>query len=88
MNLTHDVFVSRLRDCLRVCGFQPMLYSGHSFRRGGCTMSFEAGLTLVDIKMRGDWRSQAFEKYLHIPIEKVFAAARALSECVAEQSSV
>jgi hypothetical protein len=87
VNLTHSVFVSRLRACLRRCGYDPMLYSGHSFRRGGCTMSYEAGLSLVDIKMRGDWRSHAFERYVHVPVEKIFAAARSLSECVSKQCS-
>jgi hypothetical protein len=85
--LTHSVFVTRLRKCLRLCGFEPMLYSGHSFRRGSCTMSFEAGLSIIDIKMRGDWRSHAFERYIHVPQEMIFSAARALSNCVANQGT-
>jgi hypothetical protein len=87
VSLTHSVFVSRLRACLRRCGVNPMLYSGHSFRRGGCTMSYEAGLSLVDIKMRGDWRSSAFERYVHVPVENIFPAARSMSECVSKQCS-
>jgi hypothetical protein len=85
MSLTHSVFVTRLRSCLRLCGVEPSSYSGHSFRRGGCTMSFEAGLSLIDIKMRGDWKSHAFERYIHVPQEMVFSAARALSTCAANQ---
>jgi hypothetical protein len=84
--LTHSVFVKKLRNCLSACGYDPTVYSGHSFRRGGCTLSFEAGLGVMDIKMRGDWRSNAFERYLHIPSEKIFASARAISNCVANQS--
>jgi hypothetical protein len=84
--LTHSVFVARLRKCLGICGFDPSVYSGHSFRRGGCTLSYEAGLGVMDIKMCGDWRSNAFERYLHIPTEKVFASACAISNCVADQS--
>jgi hypothetical protein len=63
VSLTHSVFVSRLRACLHCCGVDPMLYSGHSFRRGGCTMSYEAGLSLVDIKMRWDWRTCCMVKF-------------------------
>jgi hypothetical protein len=84
--LTHSVFVARLRKLLKLCGYDPALYSGHSFRRGGCTLSFEAGLSLVDIKLRGDWRSHAFERYLFVSPEKIFASARAFSNCVAHQS--
>jgi hypothetical protein len=87
-SLAHGIFVSRLRNCLRLCGFEPMSYSGHSFRRGGCTMSFEAGLSIIDIKMRGDWRSHAFERYIHIPQEMIFSAARTLSTCAANQSTI
>ena len=87
LSLTHKLFVTRLRSLLSICGFEPTSYSGHSFRRGGCTISYEAGLSLIDIKLRGDWKSHAFERYLHVPMERVFASAQALSSCVANKSS-
>ena len=34
--LTHYVFVGGLKHCLRAIGVDASLYSGHSFRRGGC----------------------------------------------------
>ena len=76
---THATFVSRLKSCLAKIGISPESYSGHSFRRGGCSLCFEAGLGVTDIKLRGDWRSQSFERYLFVPAASVFRSAVALS---------
>ena len=78
-SLTHSIFVSKLRHLLGLLGYPPAKYSGHSFRRGGCTACYQAGLSLTEIKLRGDWKSQAFEQYLFIPAESVFEGARLLS---------
>jgi len=47
---------------------------------GGCSLCFAAGMGVTDIKLRGDWRSQCFEKYLHIPASAVFRGAMAMSD--------
>jgi hypothetical protein len=80
MSLTHASFVLKLRQLLARLNYRPSDYSGHSFRRGGCTFCFEAGIDIMEIKLRGDWKSQAFERYLHIPAKMVFKSAIALSK--------
>jgi hypothetical protein len=80
--ITHATFVSKLRSLLSLCGFDPSKYSGHSFRRGGCSLCYQAGLSLIEIKRRGDWRSQAFERYIHVPADTIFQAACALAQFV------
>jgi hypothetical protein len=77
---THADFVAYLRLNLKRLGFAPGTYSGHSFRRGGCSACFQAGLTITDIKLRGDWWSQSFEKYLYVPASAVYKSARALAD--------
>ena len=42
------------------------MYSGHSFRRGGATRAFELGLSIPEIKVRGDWKSAAVNEYVVI----------------------
>ena len=81
--LSHTVFVKRLKVILGTLGFPASEYSGHSFRRGGCTFCFRAGLSLTEIKLRGDWKTQAFERYLHVPASTVFHGAYVMSEFVA-----
>lgn len=62
--ITHAAFVSYLRDCLQKLGLNPNDYSGHSFRRGGCSYALECGLPTELIKLQGDWASNAYEKYI------------------------
>ena len=77
---THADFVSCLRSYLVKLGFDPSTYSGHSFRRGGCSACFEAGLSITEIKLRGDWKSQSFERYLYVPVSAVYNSARVLAD--------
>jgi hypothetical protein len=49
--LTHSSFVKRMRNGLIAVGISPGEYSGHSLRRGGCTLCFAAGMSIVDIKL-------------------------------------
>jgi hypothetical protein len=79
-SMVHSEFVVRLRRGLSAVGLDEKSYSGHSLRRGGCTLCFAAGLGIVDIKQRGDWRSLAFERYVHVPTSHIFASARVISE--------
>jgi hypothetical protein len=78
--ITHTSFVVKLRCLLTRCGFDSGKYSGHSFRRGGCTLCFRAGLSLIEIKRRGDWRSQVFERYIHVPTDAIFRSACILAQ--------
>jgi hypothetical protein len=50
-------------------------------------MGFAAGLSVVDLKMRGNWRSNAVERYLFVPSAQVFGSARAMSEYAASHGS-
>jgi hypothetical protein len=53
--VTHAGFVSRLKCLLCEVGLNANEYSGHSFRHGGCSLCYLAGLSITDIKLRGDW---------------------------------
>jgi hypothetical protein len=75
---SHAMFVRRLRSGLIGSCFDSSEMSCHSFRRGGATLAFECGLSPIQIKLRGDWRSNAFEKYLSVSIESEVASAKSL----------
>ena len=62
--ITHAVFTSYLRQCLKKLGIDPSLYSGHSLRRGGASYALQCGLPADLIKLQGDWSSNAYERYL------------------------
>ena len=62
--LTCSGFVCKLKECLSLIGLDTSKYSGHSFRRGGATFALQCGLPVDLIKVQGDWRSNACERYL------------------------
>ena len=79
--ITHSLFTTLLRSSLKLVGVDISKYSGHSFRRGGCSYAFALGISPQLIKMRGDWRSNVYERYVSIlPAQHVtFAKSLALA---------
>lgn len=77
---THSSFVTRLRQILSSAGYNASFISCHSFRRGGATFAFALGLSVLDIKKRGDWASDAVYEYIHITDEHYKDVARRLVE--------
>ena len=67
---THNSFVERLREILKQAGYEPTNFTCHSFRRGGASLAFKLGLSLTEVKIRGDWRSHAVESYVNLDFEQ------------------
>jgi hypothetical protein len=53
-----------LTSTLLKAGYDPTIYSGHSFRRGAANSAVAAGIPTEEIKKMGRWKSNAFDKYL------------------------
>jgi hypothetical protein len=64
--LTQKCFVERLKSLLSKVGVNAADYSAHSFRRGGASYAFSIGMSPLQIKLRGDWGSDAYERYIFI----------------------
>ena len=64
--LTQNVFAARLKRILGLAGFDATTISCHSFRRGGTSMAISCGLNPLQVKARGDWKSNAFESYVFL----------------------
>ena len=63
--LTRTIFITTFRDVLRSAGIQnASAFTGHSFRRGGATWAFQAGIPGELIQICGDWASDAYKQYL------------------------
>jgi integrase len=67
--ISYTELQSFLRHSLQQVGFNPSLYSSHSFRRGGATWAFRAGVPSDLIQLQGDWASDAYKRYLQYPLE-------------------
>ena len=68
--ITYSTFTTSLKRLLGFAGYNPSLYSGHSFRRGGATFLFKLGASILQIQASGDWSSQCFVRYLHVSEEE------------------
>jgi hypothetical protein len=87
--ITYRQYQYKLKSLVEVIGKDPGLYSTHSFRRGGATFAFRAGIPGELIQVLGDWRSDAYLRYLDIPLEvKTVAAARFRHQIQVELKSV
>lgn len=68
--ITYALFTKKLKECLKLAGLNPDLYSGHSFRRGGATWAHKSGCSSTMIKFTGDWSSNCFLQYTWSDIEE------------------
>ena len=64
--VNYKSFTSRLKVLLKKAGYDPSLYSGHSFRRGGASFLHACGGTALMVQASGDWSSQCFTRYLYL----------------------
>ena len=62
--LAYSTFTSKLKETLDKCGFNSSHFSGHSFWRGGATFALHCCIPCDYIKLQGDWKSNAYERYL------------------------
>jgi hypothetical protein len=79
--IIHSSFVNALKQVLEVCGINSSEYSGHlcginsseysghSFRRGGASHAFKCNIPAALIKLQGDWKSNAYLRYIDIPLD-------------------
>ena len=62
--LQRDTFIQCVRSALSQAGFDPRLYAGHSFRRGGASSAAYTGFSDHQIQLLGRWRSDAYKLYI------------------------
>ena len=76
--LTRSVFISTFRSVLGLGGVSnATFFTGHSFRRGGATWAFQAGIPGELIQICGDWVSDAYKRYLEFSMDdKLHLAAQ------------
>ena len=68
--LTKSIFVDTFRQLIKMSGLSDhAAYTGHSFRRGGASWAFQAGMPGELIQICGDWSSDAYRKYLEFNMQ-------------------
>ena len=80
--LTYGQLTYWLRKWVQSAGLDPKLFSSHSLRRGGATWAARCGLPSHVIRLLGDWRSQAFLKYIDMTLQSKFEAMITFNMCM------
>ena len=70
--LTQSIFTRRLHQLVEATGAPASRYGSHSFRRGGATWAFQAGLPGELIQVMGDWHSECYKQYLEFDLNTKF----------------
>lgn len=67
---TYQQFQRKMRSCLKKAGYKNCKrFSSHSYRRGGCSFSYQSGMDEFMIKIIGDWKSDVYRSYCHVDID-------------------
>ena len=82
---TYNMFMTKLRSHLTKLGYNPALYAGHSFRRGGASFAYRAGVPLELIKALGDWHSDTILIYLTMPLTIRLHSANMICKSIMSQ---
>ena len=65
-----------LKLFLRAAGEKDSEFNTHSIRRGGATVFHMAGVDSHDIQAHGTWQSDAFKRYIDLPLTERFRPTR------------
>lgn len=66
----------KIKTLIARTGRDPDLYASHSFRRGGCTWAFKAGVPTNLIQHHGDWMSDCYKNYLTFDFHEKLLVSR------------
>lgn len=75
--LTGNAFSKRVKFWIAKLGLDPADYAGHSFRRGGATALFRAGIPSETIQAQGRWTSDCYKRYIETDAARFLALANA-----------
>lgn len=76
--LTRGLFAGALADTLQEAGIDSKGYNTHSFRIGAATTANDKGISDVNIKMLGRWKSNAYQQYVRAPQEQLAKLSKQL----------
>lgn len=68
--LTYAQLGDKLKQWVSQCGISSERYTLHGLRKGGACHALEVGLAGEDLKILGDWASDAYMRYLDLSLQR------------------
>ena len=84
--ITYSMYQAKLRYFIKNIGLDESKFSSHSFRRGFSTLLFKAKIPADKIQLMGDWRSDAYKKYLYFSLEDKVKVAKIMRNYIRHSS--
>jgi hypothetical protein len=81
--LDYQHMLRTLKKGMKLLNVDHAAYAGHSFRRGGATHAFLAGVPEHIIRLMGDWKSDVWREYAEVQLELRRRAAATVEESLA-----
>eukprot|EP00892_Ulva_mutabilis_P008876 jgi/Ulvmu1/6360/UM029_0068.1 len=85
--MLHADLVHAAKSMAGLQGVDTESVAGHSFRRGGVSHAFRAGVPDVLIQRQCDWQSMRYREYLTLPAAKALEATRAMYSLMLQPSA-
>jgi hypothetical protein len=76
--LSRDIMIHVTRTLLKQLGYNDNEFNGHSYRKGGATSLFQAGVAESVIQLVGRWLSDCYKLYIVTPVAVLLQASRAM----------
>ena len=80
--LSYAQLTAYLKNWAGRCGADEASFSSHSLRRGGCQWAAQCGIPHHVIKLLGDWKSQAYLRYLNMTLQERYDAMTHFIACM------
>ena len=64
IRISYKIIADMVRKAAKAAGYKDLNVSGHSLRIGGATEAMMAGFSELEIRIMGDWKSNAYMRYL------------------------
>jgi hypothetical protein len=85
--MLYSDLVNAAKDIAGLLGFSRDAVAGHSFRRGGASFAYQAGVPDILIQRQGDWMSCCYREHITLSREVSLSATRDMLRCAAQQSA-
>ena len=82
LSISHEMLVKATKLLFAANGGKASEVSGHSYRRGGATFAFMAGVPDILIQHQGDWQSMAYRMYVDMNPEGMRRATQQMFDAL------
>lgn len=78
--LSRKIIDAKFKALLSACELDSGVFSFHSLCRGSASLASASGCSDSDICCMGSWKSDCYQKYIHLPTELLLRVTQKMAE--------